>query len=156
MNQRGLRAAADTACLEIYNDGADSLRCSSLFNPLRPNLRNFKPANAIAMMQLRSRVLPRILRAVPSARVRTSFGRAAQQSPLPPQTSPLMDGTAIAVPFLIAVNCAIFGLWDVRPLREWMYENFSLSVESMRSGRYHTMRTSCEFEPGSADAPMVS
>jgi len=108
------------------------------------------------MMQLRSRVLPRILRAVPSARVRTSFGRAAQQSPLPPQTSPLMDGTAIAVPFLIAVNCAIFGLWDVRPLREWMYENFSLSVESMRSGRYHTMRTSCEFEPGSADAPMVS
>ena len=57
---------------------------------------------------------------------------------------------------LIAVNCAIFGLWDVRPLREWMYENFSLSVESMRSGRYHTMRTSCEFEPGSADAPMVS
>tara|TARA_B110001469_G_C9492444_1_gene246354 strand:+ start:314 stop:601 length:288 start_codon:yes stop_codon:yes gene_type:complete len=67
-----------------------------------------------------------------------------------------MDGTAIAVPFLIAVNCAIFGLWDVRPLREWMYENFSLSVESMRSGRYHTMRTACEFEPGSADAPMVS
>ena len=116
---------------------------------------------------LRSRLLSRMLRAVPSARVRTSFGRAAQQSPLPPQPppppSPLMDGTAVAVPWLIAVNCAIFGLWDVRPLRDWMYANFSLSVESMRSGRYHTMRTDCEsnpdqlrIEPGSADAPMVS
>ena len=111
---------------------------------------------------LRSRLLPRILRAVPSARVRTSFGRAAQQeAPQPPP--PLMDGTAVAVPWLIAVNCAIFGLWDVRPLRDWMYANFSLSVESMRSGRYHTMRTDCEsnpdqlrIEPGSADAPMVS
>ena len=99
-----------------------------------------------------SRVLPRILRAVPSARVRTSFGRAAQQSPQPPQPppppSPLLERTAIVVPWLIAVNCAIFGLWDVRPLREWMYGNFSLSVESMRSGRYHTMRTACESNRG--------
>ena len=95
-----------------------------------------------------SRVIPRILRAVPSARVRTSFGRAAQQSPQPPQPpSPLIERTAVVVPSLIAVNCAIFGLWDVRPLREWMYGNFSLSVESMRSGRYHTMRTACESNP---------
>ena len=97
---------------------------------------------------LRFRVLPRILRAVPSARVRTSFGRAAQQppqqSPGPsPAPSPLTHHAATVVPWLIAANCAVFGLWDVRPLREWMYTNFALSLESMRSGRYHTMRTAC-------------
>lgn len=87
--------------------------------------------------------LARMLRAVPSARVRTSFGRAAQQSPQSPQPPPppFIDRTAIVVPWLIAANCAIFGLWDARPLRDWMHGNFSLSVESMRSGRYHTMRT---------------
>ena len=95
-------------------------------------------------MMLRSRVLPRMLRAVPSARVRTSFGRAAQQPPQQsPAPSPLTHHAATVVPWLIAANCAVFGLWDVRPLREWMYGNFALSLESMRSGRYHTMRTAC-------------
>ena len=100
-------------------------------------------------MMLRSRVLARMLRAVPSARVRTSFGRAAQQPPQQsPAPSPLTHHAATVVPWLIAANCAVFGLWDVRPLREWMYGNFALSLESMRSGRYHTMRTACKSNPG--------
>lgn len=87
--------------------------------------------------------------------VRTSFGRASQakgssssgqgkgSSSQPPSPPVLLNGQATVVPWLIGTNCAIFGLWDVGPLRAWMHDHFALSVESMRSGRYHTILTSC-------------
>ena len=43
------------------------------------------------------------------------------------------------VPWLIGSNCAVFGLWGVAPLHDWMLTHFALSLESVRHGRFHTI-----------------
>ena len=116
---------------------------------------------------MRTHAIQRCLRrrqrlAVPSHRLRArtlSFGRATgrPQPPLPPPPSPLLEGSSVVVPWLIGCNCAVYGLWGVPALHEWLHTHFALSAESMQQGRYHTLLTSTfsHYQPGHLLSNMV-